>query len=118
MGCEGFLDDQVQFYCLYIAPIQVARIYRLTQEINPAGTLISVNQVASIFAGNLIHYSFQTISGKAGWSDSVERAFAIIILIIGVLIIYPSVKKEFKDGSREQQRGGSGNEEYANLDCY
>ena len=89
MGAEGFLDDLVLFYCFYIAPIQVARIHRLTQEINPAGTLISVNQVASIFGGTFLHFLLNyLLVEEVGANRYVMRTSAIIILLIGVLIIY------------------------------
>ena len=37
-----------------MGPIQVARLHRLTQEVTPAGTLISINLVISLFVGDLI----------------------------------------------------------------
>ena len=55
MLTEGLLDDFVQFYMYFMAPIQIARRYRMTQEINPAGTLLSVNMVIGIFGGTGLH---------------------------------------------------------------
>ena len=51
---EGFIDDIIQFYLFYMGPIQVARLHRLTQEVTPAGTLISINLIISLFVGDFI----------------------------------------------------------------
>lgn len=81
----------------------------MTQEINPAGTLISVNQVASIFLGTFIHFFIKYLTDLIGASTSVARAAAIVLLSLGVLIIYPVVKKEFKEGTAKQMGGSRGN---------
>ena len=54
MFLEGMLDCAVQFYIFYMAPTQIARKYRLTQEVTPAGTILSVNMAASIYVGTTI----------------------------------------------------------------
>ena len=54
MLLEGTIDMQVQFYMYFMAPIYIARIHRLTQEVTPAGTIISLNMVAGIFGGTLL----------------------------------------------------------------
>jgi len=55
MACEGCFDITIQFYMYYMAPIQIARLHRLTQEITPAGTLISMNMLVGIYVGTTLH---------------------------------------------------------------
>ena len=51
---EGLFACMIQFYIFFWAPIQIARVYRLTQEVTPAGTIISLNMTISIYLGTVI----------------------------------------------------------------
>ena len=41
IAITGFLEAQAQFNYLFLTPLKIADKYRLTQEVTPAGTLIS-----------------------------------------------------------------------------
>ena len=68
----------------YIAPIQIARIYRLTQEITPAGTLIALNMVVGIVGGSFLNsmvYSSVPNDVNAAWMRVIALIFLFISLI-------------------------------------
>ena len=74
----------------------MARLYRLTQEVNPAGTLITVNMVVSILVGTALN--FFTLYITQNWASYSTRIAAIAILVIAVILIFPVVKTEYRAG--------------------
>jgi len=106
MFTEGLIDDQVQFYIYYIAPIQIARIYRLTQEITPAGTLIALNMVIGIVGGTLLN-SLINSSVPNDIHGAWMRVIALIMLCISLIIIAKKAKVEWDTSRKLQKRSKS-----------
>ena len=105
MFFEGLIDSQVQCYMFYMAPIQIARIYRLTQEITPAGTLISVNMVIGIFGGTTIHLLVDSLSDSI--IDWEERLIALVMLLLAVVILAKQARDEWRQSRRRSSNSSS-----------
>ena len=98
---QGVIDGQVQFYMFFMAPIQIARAYRLTQEITPAGTIISINMVIGVLGGTFIHkLLFQT--DYANLSNTILRLTAIAFLIFSLALITKVAIKEMRTSRSTQ----------------
>lgn len=65
-----------------MAPIQIARIYRLTQELTPAGTIISLNMTTSIYVGTCIAMVFKQSFGNIyeEWLRLISAGMNVIAL--------------------------------------
>ena len=95
---EGFIVAQAQFYYLFMTPLRIADKYRLTQEVTPAGTLISTVLccvcLLSAYIGAIFNHIF--LYNKA--SEPVKRLCPIILLIVTVIIIFKPSIKEARSG--------------------
>lgn len=94
MLLEGIFDMVTQFYMYFMAPIQIARIHRLTQEVTPAGTIISLNMIVGVFGGTMLQKLFNSIHwfGYEVWL----RVIALALMCLALGIIWKRASEEWK----------------------
>lgn len=69
IGIEGFFEAQAQFYLLFLTPLRIADKYRATQEVTPAGTIISSNICIAGFACAYLRSIITSILRRYDWGD-------------------------------------------------
>ena len=78
----------------FMAPIQIARHYRLTQEVTPAGTIISVNMVIGVFGGTLLNKVVYKSATKT--ASFWLRLISILVMLLALAIISKRALEEWR----------------------
>ena len=74
----------------------------MTQEVTPAGTIISLNMVAGIFGGTLLSKIIDTGQGDFQKKDGWRRLIALAMLVVSLLLIFKKALDEFRYSKRSQ----------------
>ena len=86
LALQGFFEVQAQFYLLFLTPLRIADKYRLTQELTPAGTIISLNLVVTCLACNYIRSIVLNFTIDA--SEPVQRIIPICMMVVAIIVSY------------------------------
>ena len=83
----------IQFYIFFLVPLQISLIHRLTQELTPVGTIISLNMTTAIYAGTYIAKMVLSyfIHGK---NDNWLRLIGILIGTVPLIVSFKRLKTE------------------------
>ena len=78
-----------------MAPIQISRLHRLTNEVTPTGTIISINMVIGISFGTLLHELIQFLK----LSDLWQRIIALCMLAVALIVIGKQARDEWRQST-------------------
>ena len=92
VAIEGFFHAPVSFYIFYLTPTRIADKHRFTQEVNPAGTIITmvlcISEIVSAVFTAVILGILEAFD--ADWH--VQRLIAVVILVIAIITFWSAAK--------------------------
>ena len=91
---QGWIDNSSQFYLLFLTPIMIAYENRITQEITPTATIITLvlacvsvmDYVITLVVAGIIE-SWVTV-------DWARRLLPVVILIVALVLVVPLERAE------------------------